>query len=105
MGSAKGQKHGGTGLILREDQQEFQNGVRREEIRRQKEDRALEKVMKAQQEGKGGFGGAVGGGWNDPDVSRHQNEVERGLDQAKSTDSYLRWSCFLNHTRSGCLNF
>lgn len=69
MGSAKGQKHGGTGLILREDQREFQNGVRREEIRRHKEDRALERVMKAQQEGKGGYGGAVGGGWNDPDVS------------------------------------
>lgn len=65
MGSAKGQKTGGTGLILREDQQEFMRGMRSEEIRRQKEERQLERAAKAQAEGKGkGLGS-----WNDPDVS------------------------------------
>jgi RNA-binding protein NOB1 len=66
MGSAKGQKAGGTGLILREDQKEFMNGMRREDIRRQKEERQLERAAKAQAEGKGKGLGA----WNDPDVSR-----------------------------------
>lgn len=66
MGSAKGQKHGGSGLVLREDQREFQDGLRHAEIRRQKEDRALERALKAQQEGKAGYSGGVGG-WNDPD--------------------------------------
>lgn len=65
MGSAKGQKAGGTGLILREDQKEFMNGMRREDIRRQKEERQLERAAKAQAEGKGKGLGA----WNDPDVS------------------------------------
>ncbi|GHJ88225.1 hypothetical protein NliqN6_4627 [Naganishia liquefaciens] len=63
MGSAKGQKAGGTGLILREDQKEFMDGMRREEIRRQKEERQLERAAKAQAEGKGKGLGA----WNDPD--------------------------------------
>lgn len=64
MGSAKGQKAGGTGLILREDQQEFMRGMRSEDIRRQKEERQLERAAKAQAEGKGkGLGS-----WNDPDV-------------------------------------
>ncbi|KAJ9112188.1 hypothetical protein QFC20_002369 [Naganishia adeliensis] len=63
MGSAKGQKAGGTGLILREDQQEFMRGMRSEDIRRQKEERQLERAAKAQAEGKGkGLGS-----WNDPD--------------------------------------
>ncbi|KAJ9098811.1 hypothetical protein QFC19_006288 [Naganishia cerealis] len=63
MGSAKGQKVGGSGLILREDQKEFMVGMRREDIRRQKEERQLEKAAKAQAEGKGkGLGS-----WNDPD--------------------------------------
>lgn len=66
MGSAKGQKAGGTGLILREDQKEFMDGMRREDIRRQKEERQLERAAKAQAEGKGKGLGA----WNDPDVSR-----------------------------------
>jgi RNA-binding protein NOB1 len=65
MGRAKGQQAGGSGLILREDQKEFMTGMRREEIRRQKEERQLEKAAKAQAEGKGkGLGS-----WNDPDVS------------------------------------
>jgi RNA-binding protein NOB1 len=65
MGRAKGQQAGGSGLILREDQKEFMTGMRREDIRRQKEERQLEKAAKAQAEGKGkGLGS-----WNDPDVS------------------------------------
>ncbi|KAJ9124077.1 hypothetical protein QFC22_000872 [Naganishia vaughanmartiniae] len=63
MGRAKGQQAGGSGLILREDQKEFMTGMRREDIRRQKEERQLEKAAKAQAEGKGkGLGS-----WNDPD--------------------------------------
>ncbi len=65
MGSSKGQSGGGSGLILREDQKEFMSAVRREEGRRKKEDRKLEKAVRQEVEGKGkGLGG-----WNDPDVS------------------------------------
>ncbi|WVQ82563.1 hypothetical protein IAT38_004692 [Cryptococcus sp. DSM 104549] len=53
MGRAKGQQKGGSGLILREDQREWQDAVRSEDIRRQKEDRRAAK-------------GALQG-WNDPD--------------------------------------
>jgi RNA-binding protein NOB1 len=64
MGSAKGQSGGGSGLILREDQKEFMSAVRREEGRRKKEERQLEKAVRLEVEGKGkGLGG-----WNDPDV-------------------------------------
>lgn len=63
MGSSKGQSGGGSGLILREDQKEFMSAVRREEGRRKKEDRKLEKAVRQEVEGKGkGLGG-----WNDPD--------------------------------------
>lgn len=66
MGSAKGQKSGGSGLILREDQQEFMRGMKREEGRKIKEERALDKAIQAQMAGKGSGLGS----WNDPDVSR-----------------------------------
>ncbi len=65
MGSAKGQKKGGSGLILREDQREYQDGMRRETIRREKEERKLDKAVKAMEDGKG----TGTGNWNDPDVS------------------------------------
>ena len=54
-GRAKGQQKGGTGLILREDQAEWQNALRSEDRRREKEERRVAK-------------GALAG-WNDPDVS------------------------------------
>ena len=54
-GRAKGQQKAGTGLILREDQAEWQDAVRSEKIRREKEER---KVAKGTLDG-----------WNDPDVS------------------------------------
>jgi hypothetical protein len=62
MGSSK---NPGDNLILREDQKEFQRGVKREEGRRVKEDRELERAVKLQMEGKT----AGLGSWNDPDVS------------------------------------
>ncbi|ORX34902.1 Nin one binding Zn-ribbon like-domain-containing protein [Kockovaella imperatae] len=52
-GRAKGQQKGGTGLILREDQIEWQNAVKSADIQRQKEEKRL---------AKGGLDG-----WNDPD--------------------------------------
>jgi hypothetical protein len=64
MGSSKSASNGNT-LILREDQNEFQRGLKREEGRRWKEDKELERAVKAQMEGKG----AGLGSWNDPDVS------------------------------------
>ena len=64
MGSSKSASNGNT-LILREDQKEFQRGLKREEGRRWKEDKELERAVKAQMEGKG----AGLGSWNDPDVS------------------------------------
>lgn len=65
MGSSKSASNGGDGLILREDQKEFQRGLKREEGRRWKEDKELERAVKAQMDGKG----AGLGSWNDPDVS------------------------------------
>ncbi len=61
-GRAKGQQKGGSGLILREDQAEWQDAVRAQEWRREKEDRRVAK-------------GALQG-WNDPDVSA---ALARGL--------------------------
>jgi RNA-binding protein NOB1 len=58
-GRAKGQQAGGSGLILREDQKEYQNAVKREEMRREREERKLRREVE-----NGG-----GGRWNDPDVS------------------------------------
>lgn len=48
-------------MILREDQMEFQRGVKREEGRRMKDEKRL---MKAAESGKGG---ALSSNWNDPD--------------------------------------
>jgi RNA-binding protein NOB1 len=54
-GQAKGQQKSGNGLILREDQREWQDAVKSEDIRRQKEERKLAK--------------GVLDGWDNPDVS------------------------------------
>jgi RNA-binding protein NOB1 len=56
-GQAKGQQKSGNGLILREDQREWQDAVKSEDIRRQKEERKLAK--------------GVLDGWDNPDVSLH----------------------------------
>ncbi|OWT37647.1 RNA-binding protein NOB1 [Cryptococcus neoformans Bt1] len=53
MGRAKGQQKGGSGLILREDQREWQDAVRGDRIKKEKEER---KAAKGTLEG-----------WNDPD--------------------------------------
>jgi hypothetical protein len=63
MGSSKTP---GDNLILREDQKEFQRGLKMEQGRKIKEDRELERAVKLQMEGKT----AGLGSWNDPDVSR-----------------------------------
>lgn len=61
-GQAKGQQKAGNGLILREDQREWQDAVKSEDIRRQKEERKLAK--------------GVLDGWDNPDVSSHtQSEM------------------------------
>jgi RNA-binding protein NOB1 len=57
-GRAKGQQKPGNGLIMREDQREWQDAVRSEDIRRQKEERNLAK-------------GALKG-WDNPDVSLYR---------------------------------
>lgn len=54
-GRAKGQQKGGTGLILREDQAEWQTALRSQERLREREERRVAK--------------GVLQGWNDPDVS------------------------------------
>ncbi|KAJ1033245.1 hypothetical protein NDA13_001242 [Ustilago tritici] len=46
-GSASGGKTGGSGLILREDQLEWQKALAKEASRKRKEERALEKAMRA----------------------------------------------------------
>ncbi|SNX82691.1 related to NOB1 - essential nuclear protein involved in proteasome maturation and synthesis of 40S ribosomal subunits [Melanopsichium pennsylvanicum] len=46
-GSASGGKTGGSGLILREDQIEWQRALAKEASRKRKEERALEKAMRA----------------------------------------------------------
>jgi RNA-binding protein NOB1 len=56
-GQAKGQQKSGNGLILREDQREWQDAVKSEDVRRQKEERKLAK--------------GVLDGWDNPDVSSH----------------------------------
>ena len=82
-GRAKGQQKAGTGLILREDQQEWQNAVRSNDIHRQKEERKLAK-------------GALEG-WNDPDVSdRPQKGSWRCADEAVVTGNDYCW-----HVRQG----
>ncbi|WVO16036.1 hypothetical protein L204_103701 [Cryptococcus depauperatus] len=53
MGRAKGQQKGGSGLILREDQREWQDALRGERIKKQKEEKRAAR-------------GALEG-WNDPD--------------------------------------
>ncbi|WWD22743.1 hypothetical protein CI109_107236 [Kwoniella shandongensis] len=53
MGRSKGQVKGGSGLILREDQREWSDAVRHQDIKKEKEERRAAKgVLK---------------GWNDPD--------------------------------------
>ncbi|WVW81333.1 hypothetical protein I302_103324 [Kwoniella bestiolae CBS 10118] len=53
MGKAKGQQKGGSGLILREDQREWNDALKYQNIQKQKEDRRKAK--------------GVLEGWNDPD--------------------------------------
>ncbi|KAK8844704.1 hypothetical protein IAR55_006553 [Kwoniella newhampshirensis] len=53
MGRSKGQLKGGSGLILREDQREWSDAVRHQDIKREKEERKAAKGVLA--------------GWNDPD--------------------------------------
>ncbi|KIR69309.1 RNA-binding protein NOB1 [Cryptococcus bacillisporus CA1873] len=53
MGRAKGQQKGGSGLILREDQREWQDAMRGDRIKKEKEEKRAAK-------------GALEG-WNDPD--------------------------------------
>jgi RNA-binding protein NOB1 len=54
-GRAKGQLKGGTGLVLREDQAEWQDAVRSQRIKKQKEEKKA--------------ANGVLNGWDDPDVS------------------------------------
>ena len=60
-GSAKGQQKGGSGLILREDQREWSDAVRSNDIKREKEERKAAKGTLQ--------------GWNDPDVSEKSRPV------------------------------
>lgn len=53
MGRAKGQSKGGSGLILREDQAEWSDAVRKKDVERRKEEKRLAKGTLQ--------------GWNDPD--------------------------------------
>lgn len=62
MGRSKGQEKGGSGLILREDQREWSDAVRHQDIKKEKEERRT---------AKGGLKG-----WNDPDVSDLPADVE-----------------------------
>ncbi|CDZ98705.1 Predicted RNA-binding protein Nob1p involved in 26S proteasome assembly [Phaffia rhodozyma] len=61
-GSSKGQKHGGSGLVLREDQAEWQRGVRMEQGRKAKADRLVKKSLES-----GGNGAGGSGSWLDAD--------------------------------------
>lgn len=54
-GRAKGQLKGGTGLVLREDQAEWQDAVRSQRIKKHKEEKKA--------------ANGVLNGWDDPDVS------------------------------------
>ena len=54
-GRAKGQQKGGTGLILREDQREWQDALKSQNIKKHKEEKRAAKGTLE--------------GWNDPDVS------------------------------------
>ena len=87
-GRAKGQQKGGTGLILREDQAEWQNAVRYQDKKKEKEERRAAK-------------GALDG-WNDPDVSgpeffsvivvmHERGTAEVGL--CSGCPRSLRWAC------------
>ncbi|EJD53961.1 hypothetical protein AURDEDRAFT_180333 [Auricularia subglabra TFB-10046 SS5] len=60
-GSSK--KGSGEGLILREDQQEWQRAVRRDKVRQEKDERRMLRALKNQEDGHGVKVGA----WNDPD--------------------------------------
>lgn len=56
-GRAKGQQKGGTGLILREDQREWQDALKSQNIKKHKEEKRAAKGTLE--------------GWNDPDVGGH----------------------------------
>lgn len=64
-GRSKGQQKAGNGLIMREDQREWQDAVKSEDIRRQKEERKLAK-------------GALDG-WDNPDVRSFLRLDLRGM--------------------------
>lgn len=51
-------------IILREDQKEYQRGVRSADYLKKKQERAAVKAVK---EGKSGGASSVFGGWDDPD--------------------------------------
>lgn len=76
---AKSKVVNGASLILREDQKEYQRGLKSLEVQKHKEDR---KLLRAQQERAGRnesslFGGG-GAGWNDPDWEAPMLMGERG---------------------------
>jgi hypothetical protein len=80
MGRAKGQQKGGSGLILREDQMEWQDAVRRREGERKKEEKRAAK--------------GVLGGWDDPDVSGGLRAVGEETDEEVAVvagDYYCRY--------------
>jgi len=82
MGSSKTP---GDNLILREDQKEFQRGLKMEQGRKIKEDRELERAVKLQMEGKT----AGLGSWNDPDVSRTREFTPYKAQFANTRHLYL----------------
>lgn len=57
----------GTGVILREDQQEFMRAVDKEAKREQREYNKLMKAVQSDTDGKGGGGSVKIGDWTDPD--------------------------------------
>ncbi|EJU06325.1 hypothetical protein DACRYDRAFT_113046 [Dacryopinax primogenitus] len=64
LGQAKGGGTGGSGLILREDQIEYQRALHKEKGRQAKEERAMERAMAAAAKGERPRGQ---GTWDDPD--------------------------------------
>jgi RNA-binding protein NOB1 len=97
MGSAKGQSSGGSGLVLREDQGEWQNAVRMEQGRQRKAERKLQKgvddgrgagtwrdadwMPEMYSAGMSGKGRSDTGGAFMPDIGhgrRNPNQVRRG---------------------------
>jgi len=85
-GSAKGQKHGGSGLILREDQAEFQRGVKREQGRRQKDDKRLAKAAALSS---AAGPGALASNWMDPDWMPEMHAVGMSGKGRRQQGSFL----------------